>query len=161
MILKNCSSVKNGNKEKSCLGSFFISSSVCCFKFHKAFFKTPQSPIRQIEKKKKKTGPRVYSNICEANYTVIDYGGPHSTILALHPTALGSILGIPKKFSLEVAEIFLTALHCLVSGQWRRWIVDWTHLVLLDSTTKNYYRLFLFGLQTSRGMASSSWHWVV
>ena len=36
-------------------------------------------------------------------------GGPHSTmdsVLASHPAAPGSILGVPKKFSLDVAEIY-------------------------------------------------------
>ena len=34
---------------------------------------------------------------------------PHSTLesfLALHPAALGSILGVPKNFSFDVAEIY-------------------------------------------------------
>ena len=47
-------------------------------------------------------------------------------------------------FSQRSQEIFfslwcwdlLTAFRCLVSGLWRRLIVDLTHLVLLDSTTK-------------------------
>ena len=36
-------------------------------------------------------------------------GGPHSTMdsnFASHPAALGSILGVPKNFSLDVAEIY-------------------------------------------------------
>ena len=43
--------------------------------------------------------------------------GPHSTIgsaLALHPVAPGSILGIPKNFSLDVEEIYWQ--HCI--EQW-------------------------------------------
>ena len=36
------------------------------------------------------------------------------SILAPHPAALGSILGIPEKFSTYVAEIYLQ--HCL--EQW-------------------------------------------
>ena len=35
--------------------------------------------------------------------------GPHTTmesVLALHPLSLGSILGIPKNFSLGVAKIY-------------------------------------------------------
>ena len=31
----------------------------------------------------------------------------------------------------------MTALHCLVSGQWRSLIVDRTHLALLDSSTNS------------------------
>ena len=36
-------------------------------------------------------------------------GGPHSTmdsVLALHPAALGSILGAPRNISLDIAEIY-------------------------------------------------------
>ena len=36
-------------------------------------------------------------------------------ILASQPSVLGSILGIPKKFSLEVSEIY-----------WRQWLEQWT-----------------------------------
>ena len=67
------------------------------------------------------------------------------SVLALHPAALGLILGVPKKFSLR--EFFswccwdlLTALQCLVSWQCRSLIVDRIHLVLLDSTTKKLWR---------------------
>ena len=64
-----------------------------------------------------------------------------NSILASHPAALGSILGISKKFSVwEFISCccwdWLTAFHCLVSGQWRSLIVDRTHQVLLDGTTK-------------------------
>ena len=60
-------------------------------------------------------------------------------VLASQPVAPGSILGVPKKFSLNVAEIYW---H---SGQWKNLIVDWTHLVVLDSTTeKNYLVILLF-----------------
>ena len=40
-------------------------------------------------------------------------GGAHSAMdgaLALHPLALGLILSIPKNFSFDVAEIYLTAM---------------------------------------------------
>ena len=52
-----------------------------------------------------------------------------NSILASHPAALGSILGISKKFSVwEFISCccwdWLTAFHCLVSGQWRSLIVD-------------------------------------
>ena len=55
------------------------------------------------------------------------------SVLALHPAAPASILGVPKKFCLGVAEIYGTSLL----RQWRSLKVDRTHLVLLDSTTKN------------------------
>ena len=40
---------------------------------------------------------------------VVVVGGAHctmDTILALHPAAPGSILGVPKKFPLDVDEIY-------------------------------------------------------
>ena len=41
-----------------------------------------------------------------SNFPFLKKSNPDQSILALHPTALGSILGIPKNFSLEVAELY-------------------------------------------------------
>ena len=50
------------------------------------------------------------------------------SILASNPAAQALILGIPKKFFSWCCWDLLTALHCLVSGQWRSLIVDRTQL---------------------------------
>ena len=75
----------------------------------------------------------------------VNLGGRHCTmesVLALHPAALGLILSVTNKFSLDVAKIYWRHITALVSGQWRSLIVDRTHLVLLDNTTKKVWANF-------------------
>ena len=100
--------------------------------------------------------------------TVWFFRGPHSTmdsVLASHPAAPGLILGIPKKFSLReffswYSRDLLTALHCLFSGQCRSLIVDRTHLVLLDCTTKKKFDILekkVFNYMRAKAVCFKQW----